>query len=470
MSQKVFSLTLTLLALLLPLQLATAQDGAVIQDKQVSPQFYPIPNDPNPPNVLGQDHAYSVTFRGNGEAVVSARVTLTNTESSTLSKISLRVPKVEPQDVIAYQVVRERQCARFEISNPSMDSQPPCAKYMEPDYYGYYGNSKYQRANIDTHGDTVEIALPQPISPEKSGSFILYYRAFGYAKKGLLGAYVFNFETLKVEDRIRNLTVGISTDSDLVLKDAKGKVNYRFDAANFAEMKTLNMGSPMASSQFDQFYQQIGYGTITKNASNLQPLDSYSVKGAYAENNFLLYGKEITITLVVLLLVIWLSIFLGKKAFTQLTSAKQEAPSQTLGTSILLCAGLGFAASVLILLYTTGLIALNMIVRQLFGYGDFLLIINVLLVIISIAVYALLLFLPSIMVGVKKGVSQGLGTFVATIIWLIIHLLLAVIVLFFIFRSNNSPYPIPFMRNMMDSSSRSTLEKSTETIQLPNKQ
>lgn len=460
MRKKIFSLTLISLVLLIPLQFAAAQNESVSQNDQVSPGFYPIPNDPTPPTMLGQDHAYSVTFRGNGEAVVSARVTLTNTETSSLSTISLRVPKVEPQDVIAYQVAREKQCARFELNYLPSDSQPPCAKYLEPSYYGYYGNSKYQKAKINTHGDTVEVILPQPIEPEKSGSFILYYRAFGYAKKSLLGAYTFSFESLKVEDQIRNLTVGISTDSDLMLKGTKGKVNYRFDTTGLAEMKTLKADSAMASPQFDQFYQQIGYGTITKNASNLQPLDSYSVKGMYAESNLQLYSKEAGIALVIFLLVLLLIIYVGKKTFSWLSSStKQNITTHSVGTSILVSAGLGFVISIFILLYTVGLIALNAVVRQLFGYSDIVTVVNLAIVIISIAVYALLLFLPSVVIGIKRGAIQGLGMFVATVIWLILHLLLVIIILFFVFRSNNRPYPIPLMQNIMGGTSRTTINK-----------
>ena len=40
------------------------------------PDIYPLP--PTQPGFLGQDHFYTVTFRGNGEAVVALKVALTN--------------------------------------------------------------------------------------------------------------------------------------------------------------------------------------------------------------------------------------------------------------------------------------------------------------------------------------------------------------------------------------------------------
>lgn len=423
---------------------------------QQKTQIYPVPPQrDNPTQILGQDHAYSVTFRGNGEAVVSAKVVFTNLSDSPLNTMSLRVPKVDAKDVIVFQVLRDKQCIRYKpmpLNEPQTleARQSACAEFQDPDYYNYYGNSKYQKASSELHGDTIDVTLPQPVKANGSGAFLVYYRAFGYAKKNLFGAYTFTFETLKVEDKIRNLTVGISTDSDLVLKGAKGKVNYRFNEAGVMAMKSADASSAMASPQFDQYYQQIGYGTITKNASNLQPLDSYTVKGAYAENNVMLYGKEVGITILVFLLCLVLFMLIIKKTFNWLSATKKPGvATNTMSMSILTTTGLGFVTSLFILFYTVGLIMVNMFLRVLFGYDQLLFIINILLVMISIAIYALLLFAPSIVVGIKKGVSWGLGTFVATVIWLVIDMIFAFIILFFAFRFQNRPYPIPYLENIM---------------------
>lgn len=436
----------------------------------VKPQMYPVPpNYQDNRSILGQDHAYSVTFRGNGEAVVSAKVVFTNLTDSPVSSMSLRVPKVDPKDVIVFQVLRERTCIDgYRQLSPDAKPGVPlvCSSYQEPNFYDYYGNSKYQKATNELHGDTIDITLPQPVKANSSGAFLVYYRAFGYAKKNLFGAYNFTFETLKVEDKIRDLTVGISTDSDLVLKDAKGKVNYRFESGMMA-LKSAD-AMPMTSPQFDQYYQQIGNGTVTKKASSLQPLDSYSVKGAYAENSFRLYGKEISIALLVFLVCIAVLFFIAKKSFAWLSAnRKQEIPTKSMGISILTTTGLGFVTSLFILFYTGGLIVVIMILRQLFGYDEFLFIFNALLVIISIAIYVLLIFVPSIVVGVKKGVLWGLGTFIATVVWLVVDMIFAFIIIFFAFRFQNRPYPIPFLENMMGTDMmRANIEKSSGTIQV----
>ena len=71
---------------------------------QIAPDFLPYPD--QEPGFLGQDHKYSVVFRGNGEAVVSVKIIFTNKSESNLNEIRLRIPKVEPKEVSVYQIIK----------------------------------------------------------------------------------------------------------------------------------------------------------------------------------------------------------------------------------------------------------------------------------------------------------------------------------------------------------------------------
>ena len=116
---------------------AQESESSGASSQMIAPDFVP-PYPGGEPGFLGQDHAYTVVFRGNGEAVVSARVVLTNKGETPLSEISLRVPKMEPKDVFVYQVIREKQCARYGISvyDPATRTYPQvCEEYADPDYY-----------------------------------------------------------------------------------------------------------------------------------------------------------------------------------------------------------------------------------------------------------------------------------------------------------------------------------------------
>jgi hypothetical protein len=414
-----------------------------------------IPPEKPPINFLGQDHYYSVTFRGNGEAIINLKIILSNLQDDPLSSVSLRVPMVDPKDIAVYQVIREKQCMNYKYEQPmpinenlrQIDSQQPqeippteplptkiaptfCEQYQEPDYYNWYGEAKYQKAQYDLTADTITVILPQPIEINSSGSFVVYYRALGYAKKNLLGAYNFLFETLKINDKIRTLQVGITTDSDLLLRGATGKVNYRFDEGVTALKSTeLSMGA-IQSPQFDNFYQQIGQGGIVKTASNLQSLDSYKVKGSYADSLFKLYTKEIVVSVIITLLLLVVLILVIKKIIKNMQKKEESAKNNAI--SIFTALGTTFVSSLFIFGYTIFIFLVNQYFTS--YYYQYSFIIFIFLILISIGIYAFLLFAPALFSGYKKGLGWGIAVFALTILWLIFYLIIIFIVFFFLYR------------------------------------
>lgn len=415
-------------------------------------------------NFLGQDHYYSVTFRGNGEAIVNLKVILSNLQDTPLSTVALRVPKVDPKDIMVYQVVREPQCIRYQSESPVEIQQqiypmPPrkpavCEEYQDPDYYQYWwGENKYQKAQYELSGDTIIIGLPKKIDADKSGSFIVYYRALGYAKKNIVGAYNFVLETLKVNDKIRDLQVGINTDSDLYLRDAKGKVNYRFDETSFASLRSTEKVGVIKNSQFDNYYQQIGQGTIIKKASNLQLLDSYTVKGKYADSFLKLYAKEILMVVMTVVVLVFLLIVLIKflaRRLNEVKASRQLKQNQNLPsidtTGILIVLGVSFASSIFMAAFTVFLLFLAFIVNTYSYLGDLALILTVFLVIVSVAIYGLLLVAPGIYLGIKKGIWWGMGVFALTIFWLGCYLIVVFLVLSLRGNRSSPQIPIPLIQ------------------------
>lgn len=416
------------------------------------PDYYPRDQEPG---FLGQDHNYSVVFRGNGEAVVSLRVAFTNKGDENLSSLSLRVPKVEPKDLAVYQIIRDKVCIRYksQVYDPLTRSYPPqvCEEYQEPDHYQYYygAPSKYQKAKFDYKGDTLTISLPQSIAVNKSGSFFVYFRAFGYAKKNIFGSFDYHLETLKVDDSIRNLQLGIATDSDLVLKGVKGEVSYRFEAPQLASLEK-SAGAPAASTALDSYISQIGQGGITKTASNLSPLESYKVSGAFASNRLKLYGKEIAVgagvTVVILLILLWTL----KKILKGFKQTVKEAPQKTAispnSQMILASAGLGFISALLITGYTVGAILLGNLLGSITAYYYQLQpLLFIFLLLISGCVYLLLIFGPAILVGMKKGTGWGIVVVVSTVVWLVVFLGVAVLTFFLLGKGVQPPVILPLM-------------------------
>lgn len=502
----IISSFLFLLGLLASRVLAQEQGEKVESSEGITAPDYILPPPEPGPGFLGQDYSYTVVFRGNGEGVVSLRVVFTNKGDESLSEISLRVPKVEPKELSVYQVIRESRCIRYgpttypnlqkyknlsgscplystlascnqaqtrgescswhscvnsclATGSPTSEvcsSKRECVEYQEPDYYSYYGASKYQKAQSEYKGDTITVTLPQPIKPSSSGSYFVYFRAFGYAKKNIFGAYKFTLETLKVEDDIRSLRVGVNTDSDLVLHGAKGEVQYRFEDVGTSTFGAAGVAAPEASPAIDRFYSSIGQGKITKTASNLAPLESYTVSGSYATNRLRLYAKEIAIGVAAALVLLALAVIvvrlilkkIGKLGESE-PQAQQKAGRLPETTRLLLSsAGLGLVSSILIVGYTALVIVLGVFLSSLVSYR-YEAVLILFLVFISFSVYPLLLFGPALYLGVKKGAGWGIATVAATILWLILFLGLAAIVFFLLGQGAPRPIvPLPLLEGL----------------------
>lgn len=421
-------------------------DSGLTTEKMVAPI---PPGTGMPPQLFGQNQSYSVVFRGNGEAVVNARVTFTNTGSSLLASLGFRVPKVEPKDVLAFQVVRTGPCVRYapeataEVQN--MLYVPTCLQYDEPqDPYAWYGPAKYQKAATQYEGDTLTITLPQPIKPEKFGSILLYYHAFGYAKKDIVGTYQFSFETLQATEPVEQVDVGITTDTNLRLRGTQDKVNYRFENVGVVSKGMTHMAAPAENTRLDSYYQQIGTGQLIKSASNLQPLESFTVRGSYADNLPRLYAKEIAIGMGVFVVIVLLTVGVLRIAIKVLRTQPSRqpqpaAPSQT--ATILVVVGLSFLSAVFIVGYTVAVIFITRSLSILLNYDYTVqLPIVVVLSIISLGVYGFLLVAPAIFVSMKRGSLYGLITAGLTLGWVFLAAILFAVITFV---SGNPPYPVP---------------------------
>jgi len=479
--KKRFAFFLFLIIPLAPLaiHLAAAETAQGAEETVIPGKIAPLPPTQYP-NILGQDHRYSVVFRGNGEAIVTLKTAFSNTTDKPLSEISLRVPKVDPKDIAVFQVIREPVCIRYKESPvviqkqsgstesliypaPPSANPPKCEEYQDPDYFqSWYGSAKYQKASFELRGDSIVVTLPQAVKANLSGSFITYYRAFGYAKKNVFGAYSFAFETLKVNDKIRSLQVGLATDSDLFLRGTRGNVNYRFEEPT-ASLKAIGgAAEAVANSQFDRFSQQIGQGTIVKTASNLSPLESYTVKGSYADTYAKLYAKELLVAfcaviVIILLMALIIKVLLKlwkKHSLGASVKVKEATPVNTT-LDLLAVFGLSFLSSAAIVVTTVLVIITSRWFSQLLP-SDVVLLATICIMFIMLFLYLVLIVGPAIFMGIRRGLGWGVATFAVTIFWLFIHVLIVLFVLLLLTRSSRLSSPIPLMEQMMGGVSNSS--------------
>lgn len=394
---------------------------------------------------FGQQHAYSLQLRGNGEAIVTLRQVFKNDTNKSLTNVRLRVPRVNPQDLTAIQVTREPRCLEYLPMETQIYPAPPCRAWETTDFYAYgYGNSTYQKALVNLEADTVTVELPKSVPASQTGSIILTYRAFGYAKKNLFGAWNYTFESLKTEDKISDLTVGINVDDEYTLKGAKGQTNYRFDEAA-GVMKMMAPEVARSDATLDNFVNyQIGQGTLVKKTSNLQALDSFTIKGEYADSVFKLYGRELGIGGLVILALLIIAFYFLRSIIRGLVnnhhSIHAEGSHQkNLGSLTLLITGSGFVSALTMVGLGGVIVIVNRYLTPSLPY-EYMGFLAIFAFVIFIGVISLLLLAPPLLIGLRHGIVSGLATFATTIGFLFLFLILTVI--FLVLTRQNYVYPM----------------------------
>lgn len=421
-----------------------AQDVGSGSSQQKSIIFPPPPSE-SPPMFLGQDHYYTVTLRGNGEAIVALKVVLANLtdKNSSLSSVLLS-SDIDPKDVAVYQVIREPQCIRYapldEVSSTTnskkiLRKQPVCEEYQQPDYYQqwYGGRATYKEAQYSLQQGKLMILLPDPVAYNASGSFFVYYRTNEYTRKGFLGGYDFSFSSWKTNGKIHLIQMGIVTDSDLFLKGATGTVAYNPPVQPDTLRFSGGVGE-VRNAQFDQFYESIGQGSLVKTATNLAANEKYTVNGTYASSTLGLYGKEIGYgALFAAILLVFFGVLVR---FFLLRKGK--APSHFV--SFLQVMGISFVSSSLAALFTGFLVFVFQVIFSQTLYQGGQMIIVLIFAVISFAVYGFLLFAPALFLSLKKGVFFGIAVFGLTIAWIFLYL--TIFLLFFVLTNKETPYRV----------------------------
>jgi hypothetical protein len=382
---------------------------------------------------FGQNHSYTVTFRGNGEAIVYAKMIITNPDEKPLKEFSFEIPKVSPTEIAMYQMKLPQKCVRYDYKTPGR----PCLEWRDPDYvqwyyyydYGYQeGKTEYQKIQYTKSGNLYRFTLPTPVEPYKSTAIVIAYVAKGYVKKSF-GLFKFNFETIKVPSRIEQIRVAVDVDTDLLLKGKRAKVDYGTPA-----ISEIAAPETVSSPDLDRVVGKIGsYGPLIKKATNLAPNETLIVRGEYATNWFRLYLSSILITILIIAAVFagiyFLTKFLkqrGGKGGQFDGGVNQQIPSQTPQSLISICnltnASVGLLSVVLVvgLNYLLRFLLKSDLIRSVntdpgFGIVGF---------ITRILLYVLVIFGPAIIVAIKHGWKSLVSILIAEFLWFVIFLVI----------------------------------------------
>ena len=426
---------------------------------------------PQESSLIGQNHYYSVFLRGNGEAVVSFKAQFTNNGADPVYEASYYLPDaISVNNLTAYQVTNSYSTpcypsgydkpsvpeqdnetnrrkpfvspATSSISSPAPDAltMMPCVDRSY--YYGGYGNT-YEKADYEISGNQLKIYFPTKVQVSESVELLLSFRTFGFVKKGLFGVSNYIVSTLSSTSAIDSIQLGLSTDPEYVFRDAKGNVNYVTAVGKGALPQALDMQMSAANPEFDTYYNSIGQGIIYKYSSHLAAGESYTIKGAYADSIWKLYIMHILIGIFIFITIVALIVFLLKKLFHKSGDSEKSHKEirfwqkLTEAQKILVTAlGLSIFSAFCINLYTGFLyfILIHIAPRLFRGETDFGPIFALLLVVISCGIYAAFLFLPALIIALKRSIGWGVATFVLTISVLILCVIIVTMVATFVFK------------------------------------
>lgn len=432
--------------------------------------------------IQGQSHYYSVFFRGNGESVVSFRAQFTNKGENSLSNINYFIPStILIKNIRIYQRVNHYQNPCYptiyrpvplesveENENriqpgepfPTVTPDQPSIDEINPesttapclDQQIYYGNnSDYLKADFKLDGNVLRIALPQPVTLSESVNLIINYRSSSFTKEVFIGSYAYKFETLRTNDEIENIQIGISAEQDYFLKGAKGLIRYR-DKTQELMPPEVSGSTNLYNREFDTYYNRIGEGTIYKYASHLAPMESYNVSGSYADSLWKLYLRHLISGVMILIVIILLILIIYKKIikFSRTATDKKEIPGKSSvlkmsenQKSLLFSTLASMASATLVVVYTLLVyLFFNFVDGYIKFYNGLDIIIIILILVLSLIIYSAFVFLPSILIGIKRKVIWGITTFILTICWLILYLMLVLVLGFFLSSRFDMDYPV----------------------------
>lgn len=431
--------------------------ATIIDSREVIPVNGQLPS--------GQSHYYSVFFRGNGEAVVNFRTQFRNNRDNNLSTLTYFFSdKSNYNNLVIYQKVNDYNYPCY----PSYGTPEPIGLDYETDskiplistlptptpavndithpettiapcldqstYYG--GGSIYLEADFQISDNTLRIVLPRVVSASESVNLIITYRSSNYTDINFPGSFTYSFDTLRSNDIVDNIQIGISVEEDYVLKGAKGQVRYTKSVLEFMP-PSVSSGTDLYSKEFDRFYNHIGQGTIYKYASHLAPMESYIVEGSYADSFWKLYAKRIVLGLLIFIVIILVIMIVLKKIviYIRNTDGKKEVDNNSFlrnlnenQKSLLISSLASMAGATLVVIYTLFLFFFFTIIDNYIKfYNGVDIIVIILIFVLSLVLYSAFVFLPSIMIAFRRNAIWGIVTFVLTASWLLLYLMLVLI-------------------------------------------
>lgn len=425
---------------------------------------YPYPGQPGTPSPqsYGQTQSYSVLFRGNGEAVVWATVSVTNGDAAPVSEISLTTPGMTLSSLEAWQEIPRGVVCWNAQTNASQDL--PAAESCDPlgvlyspiGFKSYY----YQKLSPRVSAGTLTVSLFSFIQKDKTGTILLSYRGTGMVKAEPFGRKAFEFKTLAAKQIVRSVSVSADVDTDLYLAGKRADVNY---AEQFSSLGASVSSSPdMGVAASAPVSRNVGVGgSIYKTASELSPGDTLRVRGVYASSVFgLIYPTLGWGLLPIVLVVVALFVFRARvqgmvhnlfNRQPRATTSPQEIKKtffSTAGGAVLI----GFLNAVGTALVALFVPTLFQWVINTIQWGSQAYLVSqsfvFLFMLVMFLLFAAVILGPAVYYGFRRGRMYGITVGISQIGFLVI-IVLFIVFLFSFMSSGGYPGPMPLLERSL---------------------
>ncbi|OGY47162.1 MAG: hypothetical protein A3J62_03240 [Candidatus Buchananbacteria bacterium RIFCSPHIGHO2_02_FULL_38_8] len=379
----------------------------------------------NVPGMFGQQHQYSVLFRGNGEAVVGGKIIINNGDEKNpieflnLEPVSLKLNEIEVfQEFCQNKILQER------------------AEKEQCDNYCYYGGNcgnferVFEKLNFEIKDSQYKIKLFEAVQPYQTGVVLVSYRGFGYVQDGLFGRKKFDFQTLRTDDKVNSIKVSVTVDTDLYFEGKKSTIDYSTQGVDVGLEYGAYTGLGARSSALSMFSSEVGgYGQINKTANQLLPGETFHVKGIYSSTWFGLNYIKLSIFVGILLIIIVSAIIISriiykrrkdKPVVTKLQNlgSVKEKPKLPVWLAIVygICGAIGIPAVITLIFWFFNFVMETFVYNNYSSYNPLAL---VLVWIISLLIFVVIIFALPVYCGIRYRGRDGIYVFLWQILFLI---------------------------------------------------
>ena len=403
------------------------------------------------PLITSVDQYYSVTLDEEGEAIVSLRMNIKNMDSTDMSNINIEIPGNSVSLLGAMQETTgsEEQvcqswvqgcteygsgqaCVQYDYNGNCVTYEKPCLKYGNVcESYRTIRNYQtiYKKIDVKPIQQSNSVLLPvtflSAVRPQGQTNIVLLYKVTGYVDKGM-GSYDFEFETAKVPLMTQNVRVAVNVQGGLYLKGTRSNVNYQPNFKGISQAMEADTMTQEYSRAVTQYASSITYASgLVKTATYLDPHESFSVRGKYADSWAKINMGRIFFGLILLIGIVLFLVYGFRKVSNY---AKEKLPQKKAGNEhnfiVPFLSGL-FTAIAMSVLWIVILVLSNL-ANDVSGMDDlFILLIILIGVLLTLA---MLIGVP-VYTGMRFGGTQAIFTIISILGWIFVF----AIIIFFIY-------------------------------------